>query len=151
MSIKNKSTDVDYWKTLGEIHMLLAKAGATHINTRHDESRPVGLSFTIELSGTPLNFLLPAEHMAVLDLIKNDPQGKRLNGAVDLQDKALRVSWRIIKDWVAAQLAFIAARRVADKQKAMVTVFLPYVVDTTGQTLADKLLEGDNIKRLTNG
>jgi hypothetical protein len=149
MSIKNASTSVDYWKTLGELHMLLAKGGAAHINVRHENGLPVGMSFSIEIDGFPVNFMLPCHIEGLKDILAETKAGRRLNGANDAHDKALRVGWRIVKDWVDAQLAFIAARKAEDRPRALVTVFLPYAVNAEGTTLAEKLLKGNNFKQLT--
>ena len=50
------------------------------------------------------------------------------------QEQALRVSWRIIKTWVEAQMAIVETKMVTLDQ-----VFLPYVVTDSGQTLYDRL------------
>lgn len=43
--------------------------------------------------------------------------------------------WCIVKDWVAAQLAFIESRQVRTEQ-----AFLPYLVIKDGATLSEKIL-----------
>ena len=52
-------------------------------------------------------------------------------------EQARRVAWRILKDWVAAQLAIVEA-----EQAQMAEVFLPYAVESqTGQTMFQLFLE----------
>jgi hypothetical protein len=46
------------------------------------------------------------------------------------EDHARNVAWRVVKDWVEAQLAIIETRMVTTAQ-----VFLPYAVTANGQTL----------------
>ena len=46
------------------------------------------------------------------------------------RDQAERVAWRILKDWVAAQMAILESEMVQ-----MDEVFLPYMVNDSGQTL----------------
>ena len=44
--------------------------------------------------------------------------------------QAERVAWRIIKDWVAAQMAILETEMVQ-----MDEIFLPYMINDSGQTL----------------
>ena len=46
------------------------------------------------------------------------------------QPQAVRVAWRIVRNWVEAQLAIIETRMVKTEQ-----VFLPYAVTRDGKTL----------------
>ncbi len=148
-TIKNASTSVDYYKTLGELHMILARGGASHINVRYENALPIGMSFSIEIDHFPVNFLLPCYIEGIKDILNQSKEGRRKRGAADADEKAMRVGWRIVKDWVEAQLAFVAARRAEDQMRALATVFLPYVVNAEGKTLAEKLLSGNNLKQLT--
>jgi hypothetical protein len=45
------------------------------------------------------------------------------------KEQAARIAWRIVKDWLEAQLAMIEAGLVDLQQ-----VFLPYAQDATGRT-----------------
>jgi hypothetical protein len=147
--VKNANTHTDYWKSLSEIHMILAKGGADHINVRHEAGIPVGMSFTISIDNFPINFMLPVHIDGLAELLKSDRHGRMLRGAKDFDDKVLRVGWRIVKDWVDAQIAFIEARKAEDRLRALATAFLPYAVNTNGVTLADKILNNPgNIKML---
>lgn len=71
------------------------------------------------------------------------PRGIRLPANVDAVHKVLtkqkvkcdreqaeRVAWRIVKDWVEAQMAILESEMVQ-----MEEIFLPYMVSTSGQTL----------------
>lgn len=49
-------------------------------------------------------------------------------------EQAKRVSWRIVKDWVEAQLAIIESG-----QAEMGEVFMPYAVTISGETLFKRL------------
>ena len=48
-------------------------------------------------------------------------------------EQALRVSWRIIKDWVQSQMAIVESE-IAELPE----IFLPYVVMDDGDTLFNK-------------
>ncbi len=51
--------------------------------------------------------------------------------------QAARVAWRIIKDWIEAQLALVEAEQVD-----MVEVFLPYAQVQGGRTVYEALTSG---------
>ena len=61
------------------------------------------------------------------------------------QEQALKVSWRIVKDWVEAQMAIVEAELAE-----MAEVFLPYAVTKNGTTLY-KEIQNNNMLMLTNG
>ena len=61
------------------------------------------------------------------------------------KEQALRVSWRIVKDWVEAQMAIVEAK-LAD----VAEVFLPYAITKTGTTLY-KEIQGNGMKLLSTG
>ena len=46
------------------------------------------------------------------------------------RDQAERVAWRIVKDWVEAQMAILESEMVQLDQ-----IFLPYMVNDNGQTV----------------
>mgnify|MGYP001580177393 FL=1 len=59
------------------------------------------------------------------------------------KEQALRVSWRIVKDWVVAQMAIVEAEMVD-----MAEVFLPYAITKNGTTLY-KEIQNNGMKLLT--
>lgn len=141
MPILNFSTKVDAWKTVNEIQQTLAKHGITHFSIKNEGSFPVGLSFTIDYNGTPMNFLLPANYKGVLGCMKKD---RKIPSKSKNEAQALRISWRIVKNWVEAQLAIVQTESVTIHE-----VFMAYlIVNADGQTLSDKLLNGGGLKLL---
>lgn len=141
MPILNFSTKIDAWKTVNEIQQILAKHKITHFSIKNEGSFPVGLSFTIDYNGVPLNFLLPSNYKGVLHCLKND---RKVPQRSKNEEQALRTSWRIVKDWVEAQLAMVESNLAPIQE-----VFMPYlIINGSGQTLSDKLLNGDGMKLL---
>ena len=124
MPIKNYTTKVDVYQSLGEIQGALAKNGARKIMIDYDEKgNPVGVTFGINTPQGSLGFLLPANIEGVLKVfakqkIKTD------------RSQAERTAWRNIRDWVLAQMAFVEAGNVEVDE-----VFLPYLTDGKGRTL----------------
>jgi hypothetical protein len=53
-----------------------------------------------------------------------------LTGKEKSREQAARVSWRILKDWVAAQMAIVEAGAAQ-----LAEVFLPYAVHKDGKTM----------------
>jgi len=52
----------------------------------------------------------------------------------DVNKQATRTGWRIIRDWLEAQLAMIQAGMVS-----ITDVFLPYAQNSQGETLYERL------------
>lgn len=140
MAILNYTTKIDSWKTVTEIQQIISRHHATHFSIKNEGTYPIALIFAIDYKGQPLNFSLPCNYAGVLRSLKKN---KKVPGALKNEEQALRVGWRIIKDWVEAQLALVEAE-VADIQE----VFMPYIViPSTGQTLY-KTFENSGLKLL---
>src|SRR5205085_4176422 len=99
-----------------------------------DEGNVTALSFMIDINGNPISFKLPCDWRPVLEVLKDQhykPKGKpKVPFRLLTKEQALRVAWRIVKDWVEAQLAIIETKMVKTDQ-----VFLPYAIAPNGQTL----------------
>ena len=126
MPILNYSTSIAALKTAGEVQAKLAKHGASSVSTVYVEGQPVGIAFTIETQYGPRDFQLPANAAGVEASLKRQRVDRRFQGA----EQAQRVAWRILKDWVEAQLAIIEAGMVTIDE-----VMLPYMITSNGLTL----------------
>jgi hypothetical protein len=126
-----------------EIQRMLARAGADSILLEYDNGTPAALSFRLTIGGQPVAFRLPAKAHAVLRVLSSDPQvPKRYRDP----EHARRVAWRVIKDWLRAQLALVEA-----EQATLAEAMLPYAVTPTGQTIYEALEErGPKALQLTN-
>jgi hypothetical protein len=143
MPILNFTTKIDAWKTVNEIQQILSKHGITHINIKNEGSMPIAVSFTIMFRGQPLNFLLPCNHEGVFKALKND---RKVPHSSKTMEQAVRTSWRIIKDWVQAQMAIVEADISPIEE-----VFLNRLLDLTGErTLSDIMFKGEGMKLLNN-
>lgn len=131
MPILNYTTKVPVDRTVNEIHKTLAKAGAGAILSEYDGSGQIShISFRVDNSGGPIHFRLPANIDGVSDALK-------LDKAYRDDAHARRVAWRILKDWIEAQMAIIEAQ-MADLEQ----VFLPYAQTSSGETVYDRYIEG---------
>lgn len=127
MTIKNYTTEISEEKTVGEIMALLATKGARSIQIDYDErNRPQGVGFVIIVMEVPVPFRLPCDFDGVFKYMVREYRDRnarmRFERNPESMAQARRVAWRIVKDWVAAQMAMIDAG-----QAAMAQVFLPYV------------------------
>lgn len=128
MALKNYTTTINANKTIAEIQELLCKHGANAIMTEYENGEVVALSFKIITKQGELGIKLPANIDKVLQVLKN--QRKRNNQVKDTREQATKTAWRIIKDWVDAQMAILDTEMVE-----MQEIFLPYILDNSGQTL----------------
>lgn len=124
MAIKNYTSGVDVFTSLGEIQGALAGHGARQIMVGYDEKgRPTGVSFSIDTPAGRRGFVLPANIDGVLSVFKQ----QRLK---DDRDQVERTGWRNLRDWVLAQMAIVEAGMATVDE-----VFLPYLTDGRGNTL----------------
>ncbi len=138
MGLLNYTTKIDPDKTAAEIARCLSMHGASAVMTQYD--KPGGfvsaLSFQIELNGRTLSFRLPCNPEPVFEILAKDSKIKRFHARYEavqseLRLQAVRTAWRIVKDWVEAQMALVETQMVTTRD-----VFLPYAVMKDGQTLA---------------
>lgn len=137
MPILNYTTSIKIDKTVSEIQGKLVAAGAQAVLTEYDSERVLSaISFRMLHQNCMVSFRLPAQIDKIYVLLQNDRGVPR---RLKSREQAARVAWRIIKDWVEAQLAIVEA-----EQAQMVEVFLPYAQNpNTGQTLFEQLAGSD--------
>lgn len=126
MALKNYTTSISVEKTMMEIEGILAKNGATHIYKMYNnQGIPVALAFKAIVADQMIAFKLPMEEDKILVVFKNAVHKKELPSKYfnDI-DQARRTGWRIIKDWISAQMALLEIR-VAKFEE----IFLPYMYD----------------------
>lgn len=137
MPILNYTTQVESPKSIAEITAILSNFGARTITTDYDENGFVsGIAFIIMLEGAPLAIKLPVNVDGVYKTLcaaKGVPNSKRT------REQARRVAWRILKDWLEAQLALFQVGQAEIGQ-----VLMPYAVDSEGRTAYQIFRDGFN-------
>lgn len=124
MPLLNYTTKVNVFSTLGEIQAILVKHGAKKIMQDYDDSGHISaLVFGIDTPSGLRGVRLPANVDAVHTVLTK--QKVRCD-----REQAERVAWRIVKDWVEAQMAILESEMVQMDQ-----IFLPYMVNNKGQTV----------------
>lgn len=136
MPILNYTTKINAHKTVGEVQRTLARAGAKNVSIDYDAAgEPSAVMFLIEVAGRYINYRLPSNWEGVRRALEWDTDVPR---RLKTDAQARRVSWRIVKDWIGAQMAIIEAGLAT-----MPEVFLPYAVARDGRTLYQIVEQGD--------
>jgi hypothetical protein len=135
MAILNYTTSIKTEKTASEIQAKLAKAKAQAVMCEFDDEGVMSaMSFRLTTPYGVIFFRLPANIDGVWKALKADGNvPKRLR----TKEQAARVAWRIVKDWIEAQLAIVEAGMAE-----MTEVFLPYAQGQDGRTMYDALKSG---------
>jgi hypothetical protein len=130
--IANYSTTVTALKSIGEIQNILVYHGAKHILIDYENGEPVGLAFIVATPYGDTPFRLPA-NIEKVEAVLNKQRVRSKAG----RELAARVAWRILKDWVRAQMAIEETEMVTIDQ-----IFLPYMqVGKGGKILYEVMLD----------
>lgn len=102
-----ESTDVPASRSAEEIRDALVRAGARQIATEYgDAGQITGLSWSMRVEHTDVQFKLPARVTPVYNLLKQAEAGKsRPTDKTRLQAKAERIAWRQLYAWTRIQEA----------------------------------------------
>jgi tRNA nucleotidyltransferase/poly(A) polymerase len=134
--IKNYTTDIPVERTITEIQKILAQNGARGIALEYDESGNIkDIFFKIILNNKELPFRLPAKAERVYQALwgeKEEWEYKRYGQG--WRQQAERISWRICKTWLEAQITLINL-----EQAKIEEVFLPYLIMPGNKTLFETM------------
>lgn len=132
MAIKNYSTKISPGKTIGELQELLIRKGVRTISMELADGKPKAVTFVVDITSRdgnrPVTFRLPCNTEGVLNAMRKAGVQRSLANT----EQAERVAWRIVRDWVDAQLAIVEAG-----QAVLEEVFMPYAIVNPGQTMFD--------------
>lgn len=136
----NYTTAVPVLRTVGEVQGILAAAGAARVTVDYDPAtrEPCAVGFVLRTPHGDRTFRLPVAAEQVRALLAEQERAGRLRikgrpakaGTYSTPEQSARVAWRIVKDWLEAQLALIAAHLVTLDQ-----VMLPYLLVDGDRTL----------------
>lgn len=130
MPIKNYTTIVDAYTSLGEIQSALARSGATKVMVEYANNQPVSVTFSIDTPRGTRGFSLPAPVDGTLKAFAR----QKVKGD---KAQAQRIAWRNVRDWVLAQVALMECCDIPADE-----VFLPYMINDKGQTLFEVYASG---------
>lgn len=133
MPLLNYTTTIEAAKTANEIQGILAKHGARAVLIEYDVNGLVtALSFKARTVHGDVAIRLPIEPDNVLRVMGRQAIPRHFVN----RPQAIRVAWRILKDWVEAQMAILETEMVKMEQ-----IFLPYVTSSDGRTLYDRMVD----------
>ena len=132
MGLLNYSTSISAQKTAGEIQAVLARHGAKAIMIEYgDDGAAEALSFKVKTPQGDCRFRLPVAPAPVLKVLQEQRMAGKLRHSITVnREQAVKVAWRIVKDWVEAQMALLETEMVSIEE-----IFLPYLITDSGQTL----------------
>ena len=138
MAILNYTTTVDALKTISEIEYDLMKHGAKAIMKNIENGSVVGLSFVIDTGrmGGQVPVRIPAKIDECYEVLVRQKKENPRQQIKATHEQAERVAWRILKNWIEAQMALLDINMVQFEE-----IFLPYIVIPSGQTVYEKLEE----------
>ncbi len=138
MPLLDYSTKVPAEQTAGEIVSLLARKRAIAIMMEYSESgngEIVGLRWKVRTPHGDLPFALPVNVESVEKVLTKQYHARQVPRTATGTEQARRVAWRIILEWVRAQMALLDTEMVSIDQ-----LFLPYLVVSGNETLYDRML-----------
>lgn len=140
MALLDYSTKVPAERTAGEIIKLLAQKRAIAIMMEYSPTgngEIIGLKWRVRTPHGDLPFSLPVNAEAVAKVLWKQYEAREIPRSCIGPDQARRVAWRILLEWVRAQMALLDTEMVSLDQ-----LFLPYLVTRHGETLYEHLLTG---------
>lgn len=136
----NYTTAIEATKSASECIARLAGHGASAIGITYTDKKPAGLTFRIETVHGERQFSLPVNIDGTFKALDKARRAGNIPPRYADRAQAERVAWRVLKDWLEAQLALIEAG-VAD----MAEVMLPYLHVAPGKTLYAAYVENERL------
>ena len=137
MPLKNYTSKQPASRSIEYIERKLVQQGATQIlKTYGPDGRLSAICFSMMIGGVEMSFKVPAKVQACEEVLYANlsPRAKPETKA-KIPKQAERTAWKIVQDWVEAQMAMIELAQVD-----IMEVFMPYLYDgSTGQTFFEKM------------
>ena len=132
MPLLNYTTSVPVSRTIAQVQAKLVEHGAREVMMSYSPmGRVEAISFSVPRGDGVLPIRLPVDVPAAQQvLMRQRDNGEGVSLKQTSLDHAYRVAWRIVKDWVEAQMALLETEMVRMEQ-----IFLPYVVTNSGATV----------------
>ena len=135
--ILNYTTSVPVSRTVAQVQAKLVEHGARAVMMEYDDrGRITALAFNVKMPNGDLQIRLPIDAAATLRVLQRQADNREIPVRYAREEHAYRVAWRIIKDWVEAQMSLLETEMVRMEQ-----IFLPYVITPGGQTVYQVMVE----------
>jgi hypothetical protein len=142
----NYTTQIRADKTASECLAILGRSGASAVTVTYADREPAGLAFRLDTPGGPKDFQLSVNVDGVLSCLMKAHRTRVVALRYASRDQAQKVAWRILKDWLEAQVAIIAAQMATLDE-----VMLPYLALDTGQTLYQAYAARESLAAIGDG
>lgn len=131
MALKNYTSQVSAARSIAHIEDMLVAHKATQVLKKYAPGgRIEAIAFIVPIEGVEIPFRLPARVDQCLKVLKSAVRRPHAETYKRLEQQAERTAWKIVSDWVEAQMAMIDLAQVQ-----LMEVFLPYVYNhNSGQT-----------------
>jgi hypothetical protein len=93
-----------------------------------DRGRINALAFKVRAPNGELPIRLPIDAAATLKVLQRQYANREIPGRYASEEHAYRVAWRIIKDWVEAQMSLLETEMVKIEE-----IFLPMSLPEAGR------------------
>lgn len=134
----NYTTEISVEKTIGEIYAMLSRSKIQQIRSDYDGAGNVtAIAFSVMTSHGVIPFLLPINVRAAAAVLNRQAQARAIpRRFINDVDQARRVAWRIVRQWLEAQLALVTLDMAKIEE-----VFLPYAQNSEGKTVFEVFTE----------
>ena len=130
MGLKNYTTSVEAHQSIAEIQAMLCKSGAKAVMFEYDNGIVESIAFKMDTGHGLQSFFFKAHVDKCLKVLQSSKIAPRFKK----REQAARVTWRIIRDLIHAQLAMVDIDNANIAQ-----MMLGYAQTESGQTLYEKL------------
>jgi|WetSurMetagenome_2_1015567.scaffolds.fasta_scaffold472426_2 hypothetical protein len=120
MKIKNFSTGVAANKSIAEIEKILTDFGAEAIMKSYTgDGKVKSLAFKYQNNA----YMLPSNVDGVYQVMfANKKTYRKVNANKNREEQAYRIAWRLLKDWIHAQISIVYSGQATPDQ-----IMLPYM------------------------
>ena len=109
MPLANATTEVPARKTISEVVGMLVDNNCQAVTIERDANgEPVGIGFVLDTPAGSREFVLPAR----ADNVRRTLVKQNYRAGLTTHEHATNVAWRIVRDWLRAQLALVQSGQV---------------------------------------
>lgn len=145
IKLKNRTSVVAPEKTSERIEKILVEAGANDIRKRYENSKLIGVDFSMQTDLGLINFRIPVHSDRAYEvMLKQRTRYANSSQKRALFEQAERTAWKMAQEWLEIQLSMVAM-----KQVEFVQALLTYAVRNDGTTFFD-VIKADGLKMLAS-
>ena len=135
MTLLDYTTKVPVSKTVAQVQAQLVEHGARAVMMEYDDNGKIkAMTFEVKTPKGQLPIRLPVDAGATFKVLQRQADNGEIPRKYANKEHAYRVAWRIVKDWVEAQMSLLETEMVR-----MEEIFLPYVVTESSRTVYEIL------------